>query len=130
MTATPDKVRIDKWLWAARFFKTRSQATEAIDGGKVHINGQRVKPSRSVQIADEIAVTRGPYRTVVRVLALSDRRGPATEAALLYQETEQSQVARDALREQLRAENSGFSDMKGRPTKKARRQIIKFIRHD
>lgn len=130
MTELSDKVRIDKWLWAARFFKTRSLATEAIEGGKVHINGQRVKPSRTVKLGDEIALSRGPYKTVVHVLALSDRRGPASEAALLYQETEQSIASRDSLREQLRAENSGFSDLKGRPTKKARRQIIRFTRHD
>src|SRR5437868_5826200 len=99
---TAGKVRIDKWLWAARFFKTRSQATDAVAGGKVSINGDSAKPAKMVQPGDEIRVRLGPYEHVIIVRALSERRGPASAAALLYDETEASQAARAKLSEQLR----------------------------
>lgn len=123
--ATPDgKVRIDKWLWAARFFKTRSLATQAVDGGKVHCNGERVKPARAVQLGDELRIRQGSYELIITVRALSERRGPASEAALLYEESAASVAAREVLREQLRAEP--VYEAKGRPTKKDRRHITRF----
>ncbi len=124
-TAAADgKVRIDKWLWAARFFKTRSLATQAVDGGKVHCNGERVKPARTVHPGDELRIRQGPYELTVTVRALSERRGPASEAALLYEESAASVAAREVLREQLRAEP--VYEAKGRPTKKDRRHITRF----
>ena len=86
-------VRVDKWLWAARLAKTRALAAEAVKGGRVEINGQRVKPSKEVRPGDEIEITTGPYRRVVIVQALAERRGPAKEAALLYEETADSIAA-------------------------------------
>jgi ribosome-associated heat shock protein Hsp15 len=118
------KVRIDKWLWAARFFKTRSLATQAVDGGKVHCNGDRVKPARMLQVGDRLRVRQGPFEMDIAVLGLSERRGPASEAVLLYQETPDSISARAALKEQLRAEP--VFEGKGRPTKRDRRHIIRF----
>jgi len=127
MSTQQEKIRLDKWLWAARFFKTRALATEAINGGKVHLNTQRVKPARAIKIGDTITIRKGPYKYIVEVMALSARRGPATAAAKLYAETEQSQLARSQLAEQLRAQIA-FLPLrdKGRPTKKSRRQIISF----
>lgn len=118
------KIRIDKWLWAARFFKTRSLASQAVDGGKVHCNGERVKPARAVHVGDELSIRQGPYEVMVMVRALSERRGPASEAALLYEETPESVAARAVLREQLRVEPT--FEHKGRPTKRDRRHIIRF----
>jgi ribosome-associated heat shock protein Hsp15 len=119
----PDKVRLDKWLWAARFFKTRALAAEAVEGGKVQLNGDRPKRARPVQVGDELRIRLGPYEHIVTVRALSDRRGPATQAAALYQETEASRSARDALAIQLKSLHSLFGPEKGRPTKKDRREI-------
>ncbi len=124
MAGETTKVRIDKWLWAARFFKTRSLATQAVDGGKVHCNGDRVKPARMLQVGDQLRVRQGQFEMDVAVLGLSERRGPASEAVLLYQETPDSIAARAALKEQLRAEP--VFEGKGRPTKRDRRHIIRF----
>lgn len=130
MNDTTGPVRLDKWLWAARFYKTRSLATEAINGGKIHVNQQRVKPSRLVHINDEINISRPPYKTTIVVLALSNSRGPASVACQLYQETEASKLAQQQVKEQLSTEAYGLADMKGRPTKRARRQIIRFTRNE
>jgi ribosome-associated heat shock protein Hsp15 len=119
----PDKVRLDKWLWAARFFKTRALAAEAVEGGKVQLNGDRPKRARPLQVGDELRIRLGPYEHVVVVRALSDRRGPATQAAGLYQETEASRNAREARAVQLKSMHSLFGPEKGRPTKKDRREI-------
>jgi ribosome-associated heat shock protein Hsp15 len=119
-------IRIDKWLWVARFFKTRSLATAAVAGGKVKVNGERVKPAKAIRLDDELSIHVGPYEYVVRVLGLSGRRGPAPEAALLYAESVQSKVAREKLAARLSAERIYDSHEKGRPTKRARRQIIRF----
>ena len=119
----PDKVRLDKWLWAARFFKTRALAAEAVEGGKVQLNGDRPKRARALQVGDELRIRLGPYEHIVAVRALSDRRGPATQAAALYQETEASRRAREALAIQLKSLHSLFGPEKGRPTKKDRREI-------
>jgi ribosome-associated heat shock protein Hsp15 len=118
-----DKVRLDKWLWAARFFKTRALAAEAVEGGKVQVNGDRPKRARPLQVGDEIRIRLGPYEHTITVRALSDRRGPATQAAGLYQETEASRNAREARSVQLKSLHALFGPEKGRPTKKDRREI-------
>jgi ribosome-associated heat shock protein Hsp15 len=119
-----DRVRIDKWLWAARFFKTRSLAADAIGGGKVSMNGDHVKPAKMIQLGDEIRIRLGPYEHTVIVRGLSERRGPASVAATLYEETEASRVAREKHAEQLRMAPAAFVfEDKGRPTKKDRREI-------
>jgi ribosome-associated heat shock protein Hsp15 len=123
---TRDRFRIDKWLWAARFFKTRSLAADAVDGGKVYVNGARVKPARAVRVGDELRIRQGPHELTVIVRALSDRRGPAAQAQQLYEETRESRQARELLAEQLRLQSVPRFDRKGRPTKKARRQIARF----
>ena len=127
--ASDKKVRIDKWLWAARFYKTRGLATEAINGGKIHLNNSRVKPSRTVNIGDMISISKGPYKTVVEILDISDKRGPASIASQLYQETEESALQREATRAQLKQQNALVPDYqgKGRPTKRDRRHIIRFV---
>jgi ribosome-associated heat shock protein Hsp15 len=123
----PDRVRIDKWLWAARFYKTRSLAADAIGGGKVSINGDTVKPAKMVQLGDEVRVRLGPYEHVVTVRGLSERRGPASVAQGLYEETAASIAAREKLSEQLRMAPAAFVyEEKGRPTKRDRREIERF----
>ena len=119
----PDKVRLDKWLWAARFFKTRALAAEAVEGGKIQLNGDRPKRARPLQVGDELWIRLGAYEHVITVRALSDRRGPATQAAGLYQETDASRNAREALAVQLKSLHSLFGPARGRPTKKDRREI-------
>ena len=119
-------MRLDKWLWAARFFKTRALAAEAVAGGKVKLNGERVKPAKAVRVNDALYVSLGPYEYAVRVLALSVRRGPAKEAASLYEESEASQAARKALATRLAADRRHAIRTDGRPSKKERRQIIQF----
>jgi len=117
------RVRLDKWLWAARFFKTRALAAEAVEGGKVQVNGERPKRARPLQPGDEIRVRLGPYEHTITVRALSARRGPASEAAGLYEETAASRTAREALAIQLKSLHAVFGPDKGRPTKKDRREI-------
>jgi ribosome-associated heat shock protein Hsp15 len=122
-----DRVRIDKWLWAARFYKTRSLAAEAIGGGKVSLNGDGVKPAKMVQVGDEIRIRLGPYEHAVIVRGLSERRGPASVAHTLYEETPASLTAREKLAEQLRMAPAAFVyEDKGRPTKRDRRDIERF----
>lgn len=123
--ATP-QVRLDKWLWAARFFKTRSVAAEAIDGGKVHVNGERAKRSRIVRIGDRLEITRGREQFVVTVKDLSERRGPGSVAALLYEETEQSKQERKIVSDQQRLNAMSSPGPDRRPTKQQRRKIIRF----
>jgi ribosome-associated heat shock protein Hsp15 len=117
------RVRLDKWLWAARFFKTRALAAEAVEGGKVQVNGDRPKRARPLQVGDEIRVRLGPYEHTITVRALSARRGPASEAAGLYEETAASRTAREALAIQLKSLHAVFGPDKGRPSKKDRREI-------
>jgi ribosome-associated heat shock protein Hsp15 len=117
-------VRVDKWLWAARLHKTRSLAAEAVKGGRVQVNGQRVKPSREVGPGDEIEVTVGQLRRTVVVRGVSERRGPAKEAVLLYDETPESVAARELLAEQRRlASPPPGADLGARPTKRDRRRL-------
>jgi ribosome-associated heat shock protein Hsp15 len=120
--------RLDKWLWAARFYKTRGLAVEAISGGKVHVNGQRVKPSRTVRIEDTLTISKPPYEFEVIIQGLNLQRRPASEAEQLYEETAQSRDKRELLREQIKNEPLGFRQQKGRPSKRDRRNIIKFTR--
>ena len=122
--STPSKVRLDKWLWAARFFKTRSLAAEAIAAGKVLVAGDRAKPARLLQAGDEVRVRLGPYEHTIHVRGLSERRGPASVAATLYEETADSIAARARLAEQLRMAPAAFVyEEKGRPTKRDRREL-------
>lgn len=130
MSEEGERIRIDKWLWAARFFKTRSLATDAVDGGKVLVADERVKPSRAVKPGDLLSIRIGPYTWHVTVLALADRRGPAPEARRLYGESEESRAARDALAERIRASRPVNPLHKGRPTKKARREMDRFQERD
>jgi ribosome-associated heat shock protein Hsp15 len=126
-TESQDSVmRLDKWLWAARFFKTRTLAAEAVAGGKVKLNGERVKAAKAIRLGDALNIHIGPYEYVVRVLALSAKRGPAAQAVLLYAESESSQASRNELATRLAAERRLVTPPKGRPGKKERRQIIQF----
>jgi len=120
--------RLDKWLWAARFYKTRSLAVEAINGGKVHLNRHRVKPSRTIKPADILTISKPPYEHIVTVLALNKQRRPAIEAQQLYIESEESIAKRKLLHEQIKNQPLGFRTEKGRPNKRDRRHIIKFTR--
>lgn len=124
--APPDSAstRLDKWLWAARFYKHRSGATEAVDGGKVKLNGLAVKPARNVKVGDELEITQADAITMtVIVRALADKRGPASVAQQLYEETVASIAAREAARELRRFAAAPGADLHGRPTKRDRRQI-------
>ena len=114
-------MRVDKWLWVARLMKTRAAAAEAVTGGKVHVNGRAVKPSREVAPGDELEITRGPLRQTVVVRGIAPRRGPASEAALLYEETPESLAARERHAEQRRLAAQTQTDLGGRPTKRDRR---------
>jgi len=120
------KVRLDKWLWAARFFKTRALAADAVTGGKVHIKGNRAKPAHGVGIGDEMRIRKGPYEFIIVVTGLSIRRGPAQTAAMLYEETPASRSARALLAEQHRLATLSTPRSEGRPNKRQRRQIIRF----
>jgi ribosome-associated heat shock protein Hsp15 len=123
-----DRVRLDKWLWAARFFKTRSLATEAVAGGKVEVNGERAKPAKAVKTGDEIRLRLAPYEHVLIVRQLGERRGPASVAQTLYEETQASREARERLAAQLKMAPPTFIyEEKGRPTKKDRRDLSRLI---
>jgi ribosome-associated heat shock protein Hsp15 len=119
------KVRLDKWLWAARFFKTRAKAKEAIDGGKVHIDGSRAKPSKEIKIGEMVKLRQGWDEKIVEVKALSEQRRGAPEAALLYEETAESVEKRLTVAAQRKAAG-GQIVSQGRPSKKDRRQIHRF----
>jgi ribosome-associated heat shock protein Hsp15 len=123
-----EDMRLDRWLWAARFFKTRGEAQLAIGGGHVHLNGQRVKAARAVRPGDQLEITRGEERFEVRVLALAARRGPAAIARTLYEESDASVAAR-AARRQARRDLAGSRPPPARPDKRARRRLISFTRN-
>ena len=123
-----EKIRLDRWLWAARWFKTRALATQAVTGGKVHLNGRRVKPSADLRVGDDLRIVRGPYTFAVVVRDLSERRGRAREAALLYAETEESREAREVRRIQMRDMPVPSYEGKGRPTKRERRKLERVRR--
>lgn len=124
-----DRVRVDLWLVAARFFKTRGLSGEAIEAGRVSVNGERAKASKVVKPGDELSIRRPPYEHVVKVLGVSERRGPAAEAQKLYEETAESRARREALATEMKSMPPPV--FKGRPTKKDRRTFERFIRrHD
>lgn len=118
-------IRIDKWLWAARFFKTRTLATAAVDGGKVRLNSERVKPARGVKLGDTLDIDNGATEWQVVVMGLSDVRSAASIAQTLYSETEASVAKRQKEAEQHKYFREPGADIKGRPTKRDRRQIMK-----
>jgi ribosome-associated heat shock protein Hsp15 len=118
-----ERVRIDKWLWAARFFKTRSAATDAVTGGHVHVDGERVKPAREVKLGDRLEIRRGQTRFTVTVTGLADRRGPASAAVELYEEDPESILARQKQRDERRLAKPLGADLSERPTKRDRRRL-------
>ena len=123
------RTRVDKWLWAARFFKHRSAATEAIDGGKVKLNGLATKPSREIKPGDRLDITVGEDTRTVMVRAITDKRGTATVAQTLYEETAESMEARERARELRKFAATPGADLHGRPTKRDRRRIDRFGGH-
>ena len=125
-----DEVRVDKWLWAARFFKTRSLAATAVLGGRVHVNGERVKPSKQVQSGDVLELTRGTERWTVDVVHVSDRRGPASSAQALYSERAESRERRERNALERRFSHPPGADLGTRPTKQARRRLDALRRAD
>jgi len=123
---TEVKTRLDKWLWASRFYKTRHLAAEAINGGHVHHNGHRVKPSRVIQVGDRLTINKTPFTFEITVESLSIRRGPAKEAQLLYTENEESIKKRETLVAQRKLDAAQFPHAERRPDKRDRRRIIRF----
>jgi ribosome-associated heat shock protein Hsp15 len=123
MNGPGERLRIDKWLWAARFFKTRSLAAKAVDGGRVQVNGERVKPAKELKAGDEMIVHVGELEWVIEVRGLSARRGPAEEARRLYEERADSRVRRQAVLETRRRAPEPAFGLRGRPTKRDRRRL-------
>ena len=121
-------MRVDKWLWAARFFKTRSLASSAVDGGHVEVNGERAKPSKLIRVGDEIRIRANQNTFVIHVRELSERRGPASDARGLYEETEASRQERERLAEQRRLAPTPAYEEGGRPTKRDRRDMARVKR--
>ena len=126
--AAPGRIRIDKWLWAARFFKTRSLAKTAIDGGKVHCNGERCKCSRELEVGFELTIRQGFDERIVVVKALVDKRRGAPEAARLYEETPASIARREQIAAERKAQHAMMDPNSSRPTKQGRRHIHRFKR--
>ena len=119
-------VRLDKWLWAARFFKTRSVAREAVSGGKVRLNDNRAKPGRTLNVGDELRIQRGEDEYIISVLELSSRRGPATVARTLYEESEDNRLTREKLAEERSLDRQQDDAREGRPDKRQRRRLVRF----
>jgi len=126
-TPASTRQRVDKWLWAARFYKTRSLAAQAIDAGHVRVDGERVKPAHDLRVGERVSVHRSGFRWEVEVAALSDRRGGAADAALLYRETAQSIEARAQAMQQRKAALAAEPRWSGRPTKRNRRKLADFL---
>jgi ribosome-associated heat shock protein Hsp15 len=118
-----DRVRVDRWLWAARFYKTRSAATDAVLGGRVHLNAERVRPAKDVRVGDRVEVTIGDVRLTVVVLGLAEKRGPAAVAATLYEETPESVALREQRAAERRLARPLGADLGARPTKQDRRRL-------
>jgi ribosome-associated heat shock protein Hsp15 len=127
---TPAGVRIDKWLWAARFFKTRSAAQQAIEGGKVKLNGERTKPAKELRQGDRLVIHISGYEWSIEVLQLSSQRGPATVARTLYEETEESRASRALEVARRRSFQEPANALKGRPTKRDRRELDRWQEPD
>lgn len=121
-----DDARLDKWLWAARFFKTRALAAKAIEGGKVDVKGAAAKPGKPIRVGDVLGIRLGPYEHVVTVKALSARRGPAAEAVLLYEEDATAKQRRLALAEQHKLAAHSFAHGEGKPSRQQRRDLRRF----
>lgn len=130
MSEVSKGVRLDKWLWAARFFKTRGLARTAIDGGHVHLNGTKAKPSKAVEIGNQLTITKGHTTFEIMVAGLNDQRRPASEAQLLYNETPESIEKREQAALRRAAMGSGIMAPSSRPTKKGRRDIVRFQRQE
>jgi len=128
MTAPLSSLRLDKWLWAARFFKTRQLAVEAINGGKVHLNGQRSKPGKEVQVGTRLRIHKGSLEWDIEVAGINKQRRPASEARLLYEEDEESRLRREKLVEEQRLLKAAEPQPTHRPSKRDRRMIHRFIR--
>lgn len=122
-SSTPGRVRLDKWLWAARFYKTRALAAEAVDGGKVDVNGDRAKRAKQLQVGDEVRLRQGPVEWVLRVRDVAGRRGSAEIARGLYDETDEGRRKRELVTEQLRNMPSAFSYGDSKPGKRDRRAL-------
>jgi ribosome-associated heat shock protein Hsp15 len=129
-TTPADRMRLDKWLWAARFFKTRQLAIDAINGGKVHANGQRAKPGKDIAVGTRLEITKEPYTFDITVTALNAQRRPAAEAALLYEETPESYAKRQEEVARRREEREYGIQPEGRPDKRGRRLIHRFKRSE
>jgi ribosome-associated heat shock protein Hsp15 len=124
------RVRLDKWLWAARFYKTRSLAAEAVEKGKVEVNGERAKRAKLLQAGDSLMIRLGPYQHIVTVRGISEKRGPASVAAKLYEESAEGRKAREAMQVQVKAAQSVPGFERGRPSKKDRREIERLRRRE
>jgi ribosome-associated heat shock protein Hsp15 len=122
-----DRIRFDKWLWAARFYKTRSLCVQAIEAGQVRVNGERAKPARNMHVGEAVSIRKSGIICEVVVTALADRRGSATDAAKLYRETEASAAAREEARQARRAAELAQPRFPGRPTKRERRKLEDFL---
>jgi ribosome-associated heat shock protein Hsp15 len=122
----PGRVRLDKWLWAARFYKTRGLSAEAIDSGKIEVNGERAKRARLVQAGDKLRIRMGPYEHIIVVKGVSERRGSAPIAQRLYEEDPEGKKAREVMAAHVRAMNANTGYESGRPTKKDRRDIERW----
>ena len=119
-------VRLDKWLWAARFFKTRSVARDAVSGGKVHLNGNRAKPGRTLSIDDVLRIQRGDDEYTITIIEVASRRGPAAVAQTLYEESDESRLKREKLVEQRKLEREQHAGRERRPDKRQRRRLVRF----
>ena len=119
-------VRLDKWLWAARFFKTRSVARDAVSGGKVHLNGNRAKPGRTLSVDDVLRIQRGDDEYTITIIEVASRRGPAAVAQTLYEESDESRVKREKLVEQRKLEHEQHAGRERRPDKRQRRRLVRF----
>lgn len=127
MSGDAGSLRLDKFLWAARFFKTRAQAAEAIEAGRVSVNGERAKPAKAVKPGDALTIRRPPYEHRITVRAISERRGPASQAQALYEESAASRAKRAAVAAEMKAQPPPV--FKGRPTKRDRRTLEQFLRN-
>jgi ribosome-associated heat shock protein Hsp15 len=125
---TVNSVRLDKWLWCARFYKTRALAAAAIKGNKIRVNEQPVKAAKSIRIGDKLLIKKTPYQYNISILKLSNNRLSATQAALLYEEEAESIKTREEMKMQIKADNASYPRTIGRPTKRNRREIIRFTR--
>lgn len=124
--SSTQEMRLDKWLWCSRFYKTRSIAVDAIKSGKIRVNGDRPKPARNIHVGDSLLIRKDAFKYEIEILALAKSRLPAAKAIELYQESDESLNQRELVREQIKAESALFPRTIGRPTKRDRRDLMKF----